>query len=140
MNAPAAKREILVLLAGLVWSAVGIVLIGMAGYWALLDTDQAAIPLAIGILVGAAVYHFGFSRLAGINLDRIYAQAPGKDKVCVFAFQNTRSYIIVVIMMALGYTLRHLPVQRTYLVPIYLAIGLGLFLASLRYYGRLIAA
>ena len=128
------------LLAGVVWSAVGIVLIGMAGHWALLGVGRAAIPLAIGILGGAAIYRFGFSKLADINLARIYSQAPGKDKVCVFAFQNTRSYIIVVIMVALGYTLRHLPVQRIYLVPIYLAIGLGLFLASLRYYGKLMAA
>jgi hypothetical protein len=45
--------------------------------------------------------------------------------------------VIIIVMMVLGYTLRHLPIPRVYLAPIYLGIGLGLFLSSLKYYARL---
>jgi hypothetical protein len=86
---------------------------------------------------GYAIYRFGFSHIAHRNLVRIYAQAPQKDKVCVFAFQNIRSYFLVVIMMALGYGLRHSGIPKTYLAPIYIAIGLALALSSLLYYNRL---
>ena len=137
MNTPAAKREVLILLAGIVWSGVGVGLMIAAVGWLTGSGGRIAITLAVGILAGAAIFHFGFSRLAVRNLNRIYARSPGKDKICVFAFQNIRSYFIVIIMMAMGYTLRHLPIDKILLSPLYMAIGLGLFLSSLRYYQRL---
>ena len=137
MNAPSASRHILVLLAGLIWSAVGIALSIVAGIWLASSHGGIAIALGVGIIGGAIVYRFGFSRLVRMNLERIFSQAPGKEKVCLFAFQNTRSYIILVVMMALGYTLRHLPIPRIYLAPVYLTIGLALFLSSLGYYASL---
>lgn len=93
--------------------------------------------LALGVVGGIVIYRYGFATLVDRNLSRIYEQAPGKDKVCVFAFQNTRSYIVIMVMMAMGYGLRHLPVPRIYLAPVYLAIGLALFLASVGYHRRL---
>ena len=137
MNTPAAKREILVLLAGLLWLAVGLALLSAAAGW-LSAADSGFVPaLAIGIIGGLIVYRFGFSKLAGINLVRIYAQAPIKDKVCIFAFQNRRSYFMVIIMMLMGSGLRHLPIDKIYLAPVYLTIGLGLSLSSLIYFLRL---
>lgn len=137
MNAPSASRPVLVLLAGLIWSAVGIGLTIVAVVWLISSHGGVAIALGVGLVGGALVYRFGFSKLVKVNLERIFAQAPGKEKVCLFAFQNTRSYVILVVMIALGYTLRHLPVPRIYLVPIYMTIGLALFLSSLGYYASL---
>jgi hypothetical protein len=134
MEAPSAKRSILVLLAGIFWSGVGVALLAVATNWLLSVHEFALISLGVGAIIGLAVYRFGFSRLARTNLTRIFSQAPGKDRVCLFAFQNTRSYIIMATMMGLGYTLRHLPIPRLYLAPVYLAIGLGLLLSSLVYY------
>lgn len=94
--------------------------------------------LLAGVIGGVLVYRHGFSRLARTNLRRIFEQAPGKDKVCLFAFQSARSYVVIIVMMALGYTLRHLPVPRIQLTPIYLTIGLGLFLSSLIYYRHVV--
>ena len=137
MNAPAAPRRVLILLAGLVWSAVGIALIVMATVW-LLRADRYVIPaLMLGLIGGGIVYRFGFLRLVRRNVKRIRETAPGKDRVCVFAFQNTRSYVIIAVMVMLGYTLRHLPLDKVYLAPIYLTIGLGLLLSSGHYYGEL---
>jgi len=137
MKAPAADRKVLVFIAGAVWSVVGIFLIVIGMAWLLSSDQYVLMMLAAGIIGGAIIYRFGFSKLAGVNLERIFEQAPGKDRICIFAFQNIRSYIIVVVMMVLGYALRHLPIPKIYLAPVYLTIGLGLFLSSLHYYARL---
>jgi hypothetical protein len=138
MKAPAARRKWLVLFAGLLWTAVGVALAAMAWYWFAAYEGNLILPLAVGIVGGGLICWFGFSKLAAENLTRIYTQAPGKDKVCLFAFQNKRSYIIVAIMMAMGYALRHSPLPEIYLAPFYLAIGLALALSSLLYYRHLL--
>ena len=140
MNPPAAPRKMLVLLAGILWSIVGLVLTSVAVGWFSLADRHVILAMAVAIAGGLVVHRFGFSRLAATNLARIYEQAPGKDKVCIFAFQNTRSYVIIAVMILLGYTLRHLPIPKFYLAPIYGAIGLGLFLSSLRYYRHLVCS
>ncbi|MCX6833996.1 MAG: hypothetical protein NTW07_02485 [candidate division Zixibacteria bacterium] len=134
MRAPSAKRSILILIAGLVWSAVGLGLIVAAARWLLMSDEYVLAALILGLIAGWFVYSLGFAGLVRKNLERIRQLAPEKDRICVFAFQHWRSYVIVVIMIAMGYTLRHLPVARVYIAPIYLAIGLGLTLASLHYY------
>lgn len=137
MKAPSASRKVLVLLAGIVWSAVGLALIALATGWLISSHRAVTVSLAIGTAVGLAVYRYGFSKLVDVNLVRIYEQAPGKDRICVFAFQNTRSYLIIATMMLTGYALRHLPIAKFYLVPVYLSIGLSLLLSSMHYYVRL---
>lgn len=134
MNSPAVSRKVLQLVAGAVWTIVGLALCAMAVYWLISSQGSWILPLTIGLIAGTLVYYFGFMRLVRKNKVRINEQSRGSDKVCMFAFQSWRSYIIVVVMVALGSTLRHLPIPRMYLVPIYLAIGMGLFLASLHYY------
>jgi len=137
MKTPAAKRKVLIFLAGMVWSLVGLGLMTAAILWLDSDSYGIAIALVVGVIAGIFIYRLGFLKLALKNITRIKQQAPGKEKVCLFAFQDTRSYFMVIIMMAMGYTLRHLPLPRIYLSPIYLSIGLGLFLASLKYYSRM---
>jgi len=137
MRAPSARRSILVLIAGLVWSAVGIGLLTAAVRWLLQSDTYVAPALLTGLVAGWFTYALGFKKLVEKNLDRIRRLAPEKDRICVFAFQHWRSYIIVVIMIALGYTLRHLPVERVLIAPVYLAVGLGLTLASLHYFVNL---
>ncbi len=138
MKAPSAKRNTLVLLAGIVWSAVGIGLMIAAMFW-ILPYRPVELPwIVAGVVAGVIVFRFGFSRLVKVNIARIFDQAPGKDRVCLFAFQNTRSYAIVVVMMAMGYTLRHLPISKMYIMPIYAAIGLAMLLSSLIYYRHLL--
>ena len=138
MKTPAAKREVLVLTAGLVWSAVGLWLIATAVRWIIpFESGYSLSWLIVGGAAGVVIYRYGFSRLAATNISRIFLQAPGKDKVCLFSFQNTKSYFIIIIMICLGYLLRHLPVSKVYIVPVYSAIGLALLLSSLNYYRRL---
>jgi uncharacterized membrane protein len=137
MKPPSVDRRVLVLTAGIVWSAVGLVLILAAIFWLASSHENVIIPAAVGVIGGAIVYRFGFVKLARRNLIRVYQQAPGKDRVCMFAFQNARSYVIAACMMLMGYGLRHLPISKVYLAPIYSAIGLALLLSSLQYYHHL---
>ncbi len=138
MNPPSVTRKTLVLIAGITWSLVGAVLMVLATEW-LIAGHKWVIPIMIiGIVGGIVVFRFGFSKLVGINLKRIYQQAPGKEKVCLFAFQNTRSYFIALFMMVMGYSLRHSSLPKNYLALVYLVIGLALFLSSLEYYKQLL--
>jgi hypothetical protein len=136
MNVPAAQRWVLVLLAGLVWTIVGAALVVVAILWLVAAPEDIIAPVVIGVVTGIIIYRWGFSKIVASNLARIYSQAPGKEKVCIFAFQDWKSYLTVTVMMLMGYTLRHLPVAKIYLAPVYIAIGLALLLASLRYYSR----
>ena len=137
MKTPSVDRRVLVFTAGVVWSAVGLVLILVAILWLISSHTNVLIPVTVGLISGAIVYRYGFVKLARKNLIRVYEQAPGKDKVCMFAFQNARSYIIAAFMMLMGYGLRHLPISKVYLAPVYSAIGIGLLLSSFEYYHHL---
>ncbi|HOP08311.1 MAG TPA: hypothetical protein PLF13_13610 [candidate division Zixibacteria bacterium] len=134
MKSPSVNKKLLPVLAGMVWSAVGIMLCVVAAHWLTMEETAWIVPVTIGAAVGLVVYRFGFLRLVRKNKIRLLTQATDRERVCLFAFQSWRSYLIIVIMVVMGYGLRHSPISRLYLSPIYLAIGLGLFLSSLHYY------
>lgn len=134
MKAPEVKRSSLVLLSGIAWSAVGIVLVVMATEWLVAVHHHIAILTVLAVASGFIIHRFGFSRIVAVNIARIKALAPGKERFSLFAFQNKRSYAIIGIMVPMGYALRHSPIPKIYLVPVYAAIGLGLLLSSFRYY------
>jgi len=117
-----------------VWSSVGITLCVLAASWfGGMDWPLSVLGALVGFGIGVAIYRFGFSVIASKNIDRI---AVKPDKVCFFAFQAWRSYLLILLMMALGYTLRHSTLPRMMIAIIYLAIGTGLALSSSLYYDR----
>lgn len=120
------------LLAGLMWSGVGIMLICFAFTW--LDKYKGTNVLlyyAAGFLAALPIHHFGFLKIADKNLNRL---VPLTEKKCIFSFMTWRSYFIVLFMVSLGITLRHSSIPKQYLSVIYNGIGLALFLSSIRYY------
>jgi len=137
MKAPEVKRNHLILVAGVVWTAVGAALIMIALGWLVSIHHHVVILIVEALAAGTLIYYFGFSKIATINLVRIRTLAPEKDKICLFAFQNKRSYFIVAAMMSMGYWLRHSPLPKIYLVPVYGAIGLALVFSSFHYYQNL---
>jgi len=128
-------RKWLHLLAGLMWSAGGIVLLSLAWRWLSPLAWENALPFALaGILLALVIHWWGFSKLAGKNIRRINKLAG--EKICLFAFQEWKSYPLIAFMIVLGITLRvYTPIPKTYLAILYIGIGGGLFLSSLRYYG-----
>jgi len=134
---PTVSKRWLHLAAGLIWTAVGVMLLSLAVGWLRPVGLPAALPYVFaGVLLTLAFHFLSFSKLAGKNVGRI-EQIRGK-KTGLFAFQAWKSYLVIVFMIALGVTLRHYtPIPKPFLAIIYMGVGGGLFLSSLHYYGHL---
>lgn len=132
---PAVPKKWLVAIAGVLWSAVGIGLCRLAVKWLwVLNLPKALAFAGVGVTVAVVVNIFMFSRIANKNIARIDCYS---NKGCVFAFQAWRSYLIILVMIAMGIFLRHSAFPRPYLALLYSSMGGALFLASFRYYAFL---
>ncbi|MBL7032131.1 MAG: hypothetical protein ISR97_02995 [Nitrospira sp.] len=129
---PAVDKKFLIALSGVIWTAVGIALCNMAVGW-LMQTTSYNIPLltAAGILLSLLIHHFGFLKLVDKNIERILSM---KGKVCIFAFQPWKSYLIILIMIGMGIFLRQSSLPKPYLAVIYIGFGGAMLLSSLRYH------
>jgi hypothetical protein len=133
---PAVPRNWLIATAGVMWTAVGVILCSMAYHWLTAVVSKRSILFGVtGFLLALVVYYFGFSKIARKNIDRLF---QFQDKVCFFAFQAWKSYLIIALMATMGAFLRHSSIPKQYLAVIYLAIGGALILSSLHYYVRLL--
>ncbi|HEY53696.1 MAG TPA: hypothetical protein G4N94_09590 [Caldilineae bacterium] len=130
---PAVSKHWLFIIAGVMWSAVGVMLIWRAYGWFSAIEEGAIIMVLLGVALALAVYYFMFSKIARKNLKRLCLHP---DKVCLFAFQSWQGYLIIVFMVSLGIGLRNSPFPKPWLAVIYTGIGGGLFLASLHFYER----
>lgn len=124
-------------IAGAIWTGVGILLLGYAVSWLepLKMFQEIGLILA-GIAVAAIFIRFVFRGIVRKNIVRIEA---GPKRRSALAFQNWKSYLVTVFMIALGITLRHSALPKAWLVPMYLGIGLALLLTSLLYHRHLLS-
>jgi len=128
---PAVTKNLLLFLAGVVWLLVGIMLVFLAYTWLSASSDINIYLFAgAGVAIALFAHHFGFIKIANKNLNRIL-QMNGKK--CLFAFVPWKSYLIIVIMITMGITLRHSAIPKPYLAILYIGIGLGLILSSMKY-------
>ncbi len=130
---PSVNRKILILLSGIMWSGVGILLNWIAAKWLPeLEQWQIIFTYSLGIVLGLVIAKFGFSKLAQKNCDRILGYPK---KVCLFAFQRWQMYILIVFMMSMGIYMRTSGlIPKFLLAPVYVGIGLALFIGSFVYY------
>jgi len=130
---PKVHKHILILIAGILWSGVGILLIKISSRWYdLLSNNLLITVLVSGVVLGIIISYFGFSNLANKNIKRI---DDYPDKVCMWAFQKWQSYILIIFMISLGIFMRTTSfVPRPILIVIYIGIGFALFTASFNYY------
>ena len=133
---PVVGKAWLQLTAGLMWSGVGIMLIAIASRWLKLANGLTLFLILLGgLALAAAIYLFGFSKMARKNIHRIDAYV--EDRVCLFAFQKWTSYPLVVFMVFLGIYLRvYSPVPKPLLAVLYIGIGGSLFASSVHYYQK----
>lgn len=128
---PAVHKKYLMITSGLMWSGVGIFLISLANKW-LHNINGIMIYYLLGFLFALIIHRFGFIKIARQNVNRILNMK--KTKVCFFAFQQWKSYGIIVIMMSLGMYMRNSFIPKNYLAVLYFSIGGALFLSSIKYY------
>lgn len=126
---PAASRSTHMLVAALLWTLVGL---GLATYGSIRTLGAAGsakmVLFPAALVAGAAKGHWVLARSAKRNLARILARGEGR---CLFGFLSLRSWAFVVLMMALGRTLRHSTATSPAVGPIYLAVGVALLVGSL---------
>ena len=128
---PGVSRNVLLFLAGLVWICAGSYLLFLAISWlAAKENTNLFIFAGSGVILALLIHHLGFLRLVDQNLDRIM---PMRGKRCLFSFIPWKSYLIISVMVLLGYILRHSDLPKSYLAILYIAIGLALILSSIRY-------
>ncbi len=129
---PAVDKKFLIALSGIIWSIVGIALCNLAVGWLSETAGQTVVWLgAAGTVLSLLIHHFGFLKLVDSNIKRILSK---QGKVCIFAFQPWKSYLIILIMIGMGMFLRHSSLPKTYLAVIYIGFGGAMFLSSLRYH------
>jgi hypothetical protein len=129
---PAVDKRFLVVLSGIIWSAVGILLCNLAVGWLSSLSFQKGIVLgAAGMVLALMIHHFGFLKLVDKNIARITAK---NGKVCIFGFQPWRSYMIIAVMIGMGTVLRQSSLPKPYLAIVYIGFGGAMLLSSVRYY------
>ena len=129
---PAVPKRWLLLLAGLMWTGVGVLLLSFAVTWWAKELTIVSIILGLlGISISILANRMRFSHLAVKNINRINNL---NDRACVFSFQAWTGYLIIAVMMSGGIFLRNSVVPKPYLAVIYAAIGGALLQASINYY------
>jgi hypothetical protein len=124
-------KKVLIFMAGLMWCAVGVMLIRYAVSWLALCTGKERVLFySAGFLAAMPIHHFGFLKLADKNLNRLL---PLTEKQNPFSFMAPKSYLIVIVMISMGIALRHSAIPKRYLSLLYNGIGLALFLSGIRY-------
>lgn len=133
---PKVNKKILILIAGILWSSVGVLLINIASKWFVLLSDIEIVTSVLGgLILGSAISYFGFSNLAKKNIERINLY---NNKVCLWAFQKWESYLLIMFMISLGIFMRNTSsIPKFILTPMYIGIGFALFTASFKYYFHL---
>lgn len=132
---PAVSKYLLLALAGLMWTGVGLLLISMSFTWLTHPMPDGALWLTLlGVTLALTANRLQFSHLAQKNISRILAYP---SKACVFAFQTWKGYAIIAIMITGGILLRGSAIPKPYLAVVYLTIGGALLLASHNDYIRL---
>ncbi|WP_456442898.1 hypothetical protein [Caldithrix abyssi] len=96
------------------------------------NLSQIIFVVTAGLLLCGAIARFGFSTVANENIKRILAYS---GHVCAFAFQAWKSYVLIAVMMSIGLFLRTTElIPKFLLAPLYMGLGLALFLVSFLYY------
>jgi hypothetical protein len=130
---PRIGRRYLYMIAALVWTFAGSMLL-FRGMLLFMDDDHLFwIRISISIIAGILFYRFLFSKISRKHTNRIAAIGP--DRPCLFSFFNVRSYILMSLMITAGISLRKSGiVSPEYLSIIYVTMGIPLFISSFRFY------
>ncbi len=129
---PAVDKKFLIALSGIIWTVVGVMLCNLAAAWLMQTPVKSAVIFALpGLALALLIHHFGFLKLVDKNIARIMEK---EGKVCIFGFQPWKSYLIILIMITMGITLRSSALPKQYLAIIYIGFGGAMLLSSLRYH------
>ena len=129
---PKVDKKVLIIIAGILWIGVGIMLIRIAYSWLIKYSGIYIFGIsAAGVSARILISKSAFNNIAEKNIKRIKQY---DKKICLFAFQNLRSYFLIIFMICLGILLKSASfIPDKLLSLVYISIGSGLFIASYRY-------
>jgi hypothetical protein len=128
----ALPKNHLVLIAGLVWCAAGamVCMVGLPLEVRLTPSHLILLPLAVGIFL--AFYFLVFSRLVRKHTGRIRART--EDRLPLWQFFDTGSWLVMAVMMGGGMALRFSHVAPDWMIAFfYSGLGVALFLCGIRF-------
>lgn len=129
---PKVSREVLILLAGMVWLSVGIMLLSRAyGWWQQYSGSLFVFFVLISLILGSVKGYYIMTRVVRKNILRIHQLST---RNFVLAFITLRTYLLILVMMILGIVVRHAPVPKIYLAIVYLAVGIAMLVSSPPYF------
>lgn len=121
-------RHWLLILAGITWIGVGFLLCYRAWGWLSSDANGRTWFEEIGaIALAFGLYSFALSNAAQKNIARIDGLP---DRTHVGNFIPLKSYLMIVLMIAIGITLRNSSLSREFLIVPYTAMGGALILGG----------
>jgi len=122
---PGASISTHLMLAALIWSVVGFFL--MMNGFLLINFAERSWLVFLGLALGTAKGFFILDRVARKNIERIHGF---KQKACVGSVYSYKTWLLVVMMIVVGRTLRMTVLPGEVVGVIYMAVGCGLMLAS----------
>ena len=130
---PSVSKRNLLLVAGLVWTIAGGMLISRALMALWIIDHHMWMEILAGIVLGALFYIMLFARISATHITRITLITI--DNPCFFSFFNVRSYILMAIMITGGITLRKMDIiNREILYTFYLTMGIQLLVSAIRFF------
>ena len=124
---PVASSRLQLLLAGVIWSTVGMGLISVGTYWVVSTSDHIIGLLAISLCLGLGKSLLVLDRVASQIIKRIELRGEGR---CLASFYSLRVWVLVIIMMLMGRILRGAGISYSLLGLIYAAVGTSLLMSS----------
>lgn len=130
---PAVAKRTLLLVAGFAWSIAGGILISRALVQLISIHHYLFTDIIVGLILGMVFYFLMFARISKKHISRITLIRI--DHPCFFSFFNFRSYLLMIIMIAAGITVRELEiVNREILYTFFLMMGIPLLISAYRFF------
>jgi hypothetical protein len=130
---PGVSKRYLLLVAALIWTFAGGMLLFKGITFLLEDRVCLLIRVGISLVGGILFYIFLFSKISLKHIRRILNLKT--ERPCIFSFFNLKSYLLMGIMISMGIILRKsgiVPVR--YLAELYVTMGIPLSLSAFRFY------
>ncbi|RUM44334.1 MAG: hypothetical protein DSY80_04500 [Desulfocapsa sp.] len=122
---PGVPRSVHLFVAGSIWCFVGIFLMARGSHW-LYEISKLWIVLP-GIAFGTLKALFMLDRSAEKNIRRI---VEGGNDRCLGGVYSWKTWLLVFLMMGMGFLLRNSSLPKEYLGLFYVSIGWGLLFSS----------
>jgi len=130
---PSVRRQNLLFIAGIVWTAAGLILTGRGVSHLIQQGNYLGWRLAGGVVFGGIFYILLFAKISKKHIKRI--KGLNIPYPCAFSFFNFRSYFLMALMITGGILLRRMDIiNKDWLDNFYVAMGIPLLISASRFF------